>query len=132
MVNNSELMVRSVVCDGVCVLQGDILASIAIGYTARAPLSNSFDSMRIMVFSAVGPTTYLCMVSALIDKFGLVAMRISSLKYESSSSQTCAFVFAWVRVPIDGIACARTTTSILLNTRAWEACRLVMSCGSSS
>lgn len=107
------------VCSKVTSFWNMTLASIAFGYTVRAPLSNSFVRMRIIVINEVGPTTYLCVMSALMGKSGLVAMRINSSKYKSSSSQTCAFVFAWVRVPIDGIACARTTTSILLNTRAW-------------
>ena len=108
------------------------LASIASGYTAQAPLSNSSDSMRIIVFSAAETTTYLCMMSALIGKFGLVEMRINLSKYESSTSRTCAYVIIWVRVPIDGITCVCTTTSILLNTHALEAFILVMNYGSSS
>lgn len=59
-------------------------------------------------------------------------MQINSSKYESISSQTFSFGFASVSVHIDGIMCAYTRTSILLNTHAWEAYRLVMSCGRSS
>ena len=97
-VNNNELMPSSIFCNGVCVLYGDIsleknsfLHSIQVH--ARAPFSNSSDSMYIIVLSATRTKTCLCMVSAMITKSVLVAMRINSLKYESSSSQTCAFVF---------------------------------------
>ena len=71
------------------------LASIVSGYTSQASLSNSSESMHIIVFNVAEPTTYLCMMSALIGKSGLVTMCINSLKYESSSSETCFFVFAW-------------------------------------
>lgn len=137
MINSNILMPRLVVLHGVRVLQGDIFLEPdsclhSSGYIARAPLSNFFVSMWIIVFNAAGPATYLCIMFALMGKSGLVAMRINLSKYESSSSRTYAFVLAWVRVPIDGIACVHTTTSILLNTRAWEACILVMICGSYS
>ena len=121
-----------IVCSKVTSFWNLTLASIASGYTARAPFSNSYHRMRIIVFNANEPTTYLCMMSVLMGRSGLVEMCINSSKYESISSQTYAFVFAWVRVPIDGIACVCTTTAILFNNRAWEACMLVMSCGSSS
>jgi len=135
LIYNNILMLISVVLDGVFVLHSDIclkpnscLHSIQVH--AQAPLSNSSKSMCIIVFNVAGPATYLCMMSTLMGKFGLGEMCINSLKYESSSSQTYFFFFTWLGVLIDGITCVCTTMSILLNTHAWEACMLMMNCGS--
>ena len=98
-----------------------ILASVASRYTSLAPLSNSFDNMCIIALSVAGLATYWCIESPLISTPTLVVMCINLSKYKSSSSQICAFVFSLLGVPIHGIACACTTTSMLLNTRAWEA-----------
>jgi len=54
MVEDDELMPSLVVCDGVHVLNGDILlkqtlAFVASGCTDMAPLSNFFDSMCMVI-----------------------------------------------------------------------------------
>ena len=54
MVEGYELVPSLVVRDGVCTLSGDILlkqtlAFVASRCTAMAPLSNSFDSMRMVI-----------------------------------------------------------------------------------
>ena len=63
MVDSGELMAILVVHDGVRVLCGDIFLEKNsclhfIEYTARAPLSDSYDNMHIIVLSAVGLATY--------------------------------------------------------------------------
>ena len=80
LINSNILMPRLVVLDGLCVLHGGIyltLASITSRYIARAPLSNSSESMHIIVFKVAGLVTYLCMMSALMGKSWLVAMHIN-------------------------------------------------------
>ena len=99
-IDGDKLMSSLVVCDGVCMLNGDIrlkstLAPIASRYIDMVPLSNSFDNMRIIILSAVGPSTYWCIVSVLTSKCVLVTMHINLSTYMLSSNWTWLLSSPW-------------------------------------
>ena len=120
MVEGGELMLSLVIRDGFLALNDDIflkrtLTFIASRCTNMAPLSNSFDSMHMVILGATRLTICWCIMSTLLSKHVLVVVNINLSKYLFRSSWTCFLSLPrWV-CQIGGITCIRRMKCMFMN-----------------